>query len=345
MKLSEFDYPLPEELIAQGPLPERDASRMLLLGRTSGVLKHSTFRELPSFLRAGDLLVLNESRVVKARLEGKRRSGGAVECFVLREAGAGNFECLLRSSARKEDLEFQIPDLADAKVLGSGTVPGTFFVHFHFHGVANMDELLARAGHVPLPPYITRADDARDSERYQTVYAREAGSVAAPTAGLHFTPEMLATLQKAGIGIAFVLLHVGLGTFQPIKSETVEEHRMHKEWYSIPKATLEALLATKREGGRVIAVGSTSLRSLESWARDIGKQDEHGWSGWTDLFLAPGAEFRAVDGMLTNFHLPKSTLFVLVAAFAGLERAKEAYARAVAERYRFFSYGDCMLIL
>ena len=348
MKLSDFDYPLPEDLIAQVPLAERDASRMLVLERDSGKITHSHFRDLLSFLSPGDLLVFNESRVVKARLEGKRKGGGAgaLECFVLSDKGGDIHECLIRSSARKDGLEFTFGGGASGKVVGPGAGVGVFLVKFEYPGSGGMAELQRAHGRMPLPPYIDRADDETDLERYQTIYARAEGSVAAPTAGLHFTSAILAELAGAGIQTSYVSLHVGLGTFQPIKTENIDEHSMHRETFRIEAATLALIAKTKAEGRRVVAVGTTSARTLESWARGMGKLGADGaFSGSTDLFLRPGSEFRIVDAMLTNFHLPKSTLIVLLAAFAGLESVKAAYCEAVARRYRFFSYGDCMLVL
>jgi len=328
MKLAEFDYELPEELIAQHPARERRASRLLHLDAVSGELRDRAFADLPQLVDARDLLVLNDTRVIKARLAGARASGGRVEFFVERITGAQEALGLMRSSkSLKAGARLLLGDGAAAEVLGRED--DLFRLRF----AEPVAALLERCGSVPLPPYITHAPGQEDAERYQTVYADKPGAVAAPTAGLHFDQEMLRSIQSSGATIATVTLHVGAGTFQPVRSDTVEEHRMHYERYAVPPETAQAI-----RGRRILAVGTTSLRALES-AAATGKPD-----GETNLFIYPGYRFRVVDRLLTNFHLPKSTLLMLVAAFAGLENIRRAYAHAIEQRYRFFSYGDAMLI-
>lgn len=344
MRLSEFDYPLPEELIAQEPLAQRDASRMMVVDRAERKISHSSFQNFPEFIKSNDLLIFNESRVIKARLEGNRPSGGAVECFVLSRKSDDTFECLLRSSARKEKLQFSIEGLAHAEVLETGEAPSTYIVKFSWDKVATMDELMLKAGHVPLPPYISRPDTSADLERYQTIFARIQGSVAAPTAGLHFSESILERIRENGVKMEFVLLHVGLGTFQPMKDEWIENHKMHREFFSVSERTNQAIQETKKNGGRIFAIGTTAARALESYARaKAGGLSET--SGWTDIFLRPGSKFQIVDALFTNFHQPKSSLLVMLSAFTGDALVKAAYAQALENRYRFLSYGDCMLVL
>ena len=332
MDVAEFDYELPEELIAQAPLPERDASRLLVLPRRSGHPQHRTIRDLPELLRAGDLLVVNDARVIPARLHGhKEGSGGKVELLLVEPLAGGDWLALgqaskpLRPGTRVEVLGSSI-EVVEAR--GGGEL----VVRLPLRGEA-LWNFLDDAGEMPLPPYIRRPSGPADRERYQTMFARERGAVAAPTAGLHFTPALIDALQARGIRIAPITLHVGPGTFLPVRTERVEDHRMHRERYFVPDETARALDRAKR----VIAVGTTALRTLEASGGRSGP-------GATDLFVKPGYEFRTVDGLLTNFHLPRSTLLMLVAALAGLDRIKAAYHEAIDARYRFFSYGDAMLI-
>ena len=339
MKTSDFYYDLPRELIAQTPLEKRDDSRLMLLDKTTGRTEHRRFYELPGLLREGDCLVLNDSRVLPARLFGRRPTGGAVEVLLLTDKGERGWECLVRpgKKARPGDrllfgdgqLEAEIVEVLDG---------GNRLIRFDYQGI--FLETLERLGRMPLPPYIH--EELRDAERYQTVYSREPGSAAAPTAGLHFTPELLDEIRARGIETAFVTLHVGLGTFRPVKEEDVENHDMHAEFCMIPEAAARAVNAAKERGGRVVCVGTTSLRTVESFA------DERGFlkptSGWTDIFIYPGYRFKCVDALITNFHLPESTLVMLVSALAGREHVLNAYAEAVREKYRFFSFGDAMFI-
>jgi S-adenosylmethionine:tRNA ribosyltransferase-isomerase len=324
--VSDFDYDLPEELIAQQPLPQRDASRMLVVDRATGTWQDRMFRDFPSYIKDGDCLVLNDSRVFPSRLFGTREHGtGRVEIFLTRQITENTWEALVRPGKKMRTGErILISGDLTAEILGRGEV-GERTVRLHPQG--DLFEVLERVGHVPLPPYIRRPDTLADRTRYQTVFAQERGSVAAPTAGLHFTPEILAQCPAE---IARVTLHVGLGTFQPLHAETIEDITLHEEAFAVPP---EALLAMDR-AKRVVAVGTTSVRAIES---DPGAT--------TRLFLSPGAKFRRTGAMLTNFHLPKSSLLILVCAFAGTELALAAYRHAVERKYRFFSYGDCMLIL
>ena len=336
--LADFDFALPPELVAQYPAAERSASR-LLDGR--GALPvDSRFRELPSLLNAGDLLVFNDTRVIKARLYGRKASGGAVEALI--ERVLPNREVLAHLRASKSPRPgggIRFADAFDAEVLGRGGPDGDLF-HLCFPG--DPRALLEAHGHVPLPPYITHADEADDAERYQTVFASKPGAVAAPTAALHFDDAVLAHLRERGIETTMVTLHVGAGTFQPVRAERIEDHRMHSEWFEVSEGTVTAVAAARARGGRVVAVGTTSVRSLESAARATGTLQA--MQGETDIFITPGFEFRVVDAMLTNFHLPKSTLMMLVSAFAGHAQVKALYRHAIEARYRFFSYGDAMLL-
>lgn len=336
MLLSDFDYLLPEHLIAQFPPAERGASRLLVLPAGAAAPLDSQFSQLPGWLRAGDLLVLNDTRVIKARLFGQKASGGQVEALVERITAECEALVQLRASkSPKAGGEICFAGRWTAQVLGR---QGEFF---QLRFAAPVLAVLEAAGELPLPPYIAHKPDGADAERYQTIYAQTAGAVAAPTAGLHFTDAMLHALQTAGVGHARLTLHVGAGTFQPVRVENLAEHRMHHERYAIPAATIAAIQATRAAGGRIVAVGTTSLRALESACRQ-GDFAEPG--GDTDIFITPGFSFRVVDALITNFHLPKSTLMMLVSAFAGYERIKMAYAHAVAQEYRFFSYGDAMLL-
>lgn len=339
MRTSDFYYELPTELIAQTPLERRDGSRLLTLDRKTGKTGHHHFYELPDFLRPGDCLVLNDSRVLPARLLGKRSTGGAAEVLLLQDKGGGVWECLTRP-ARKchvgTELSFGDDTLA-AVVVGEGE-EGKRLVKFQYDGI--FLEALERLGKMPLPPYIK--EELKDGERYQTVYSRVTGSAAAPTAGLHFTKELLNQIEAKGVRLARVTLHVGLGTFRPVKAEEISEHHMHSEFCRLPAAAAEILNDTKKNGGRIICVGTTSCRTLESFAQADGSFEEA--SGWTDIFIYPGYRFKAMDGLVTNFHLPESTLLMLVSAFAGRENVLKAYEEAVREKYRFFSFGDAMFI-
>jgi S-adenosylmethionine:tRNA ribosyltransferase-isomerase len=328
MRVSEFDYDLPEALIAQRPAPQRTASRLLRLDAASGRVEDLAFADLPSLVGKRDAVVLNDTRVIKARLAGAKASGGRIELFIERLTGPREALALIRSShAPRPGGELVVGDGARVRVRAREA--DLYRVEF----AEDAGALLERCGAVPLPPYIRHAPDAADAERYQTVYAERPGAVAAPTAGLHFDRDLLARLEQRGARLARVTLHVGAGTFQPVRTEEVETHRMHREAYEVPRATMDAIA-----GRRVLAVGTTTLRALESAALTGQLRGE------TDLFVYPGFRFLLVDRLLTNFHLPKSSLLMLVAAFAGLENIRRAYAHAVAKHYRFFSYGDAMLI-
>ena len=341
MKTSDFFYHLPEELIAQTPLQQRDSSRLLTLDRETGEVEHRHFYELPEFLREGDCLVLNNSRVLPARLLGCRMpTGGAVEVLLLKDLGNGLWECLTKPGRKcREGSQLSFGDGALTATVETVLKTGNRLIRFHYEGI--FLEVLERLGKMPLPPYIKA--ELQDQERYQTVYSREVGSAAAPTAGLHFTNELLEKVREKGVQTAFVTLHVGLGTFRPVKAENVLEHHMHSELCMISKETAEILNETKRHGGRIICVGTTSCRTLESLVKDDGSFEET--SEWKDIFIYPGYQFKAMDGLITNFHLPESTLVMLVSAFAGREHVLHAYEEAVKERYRFFSFGDAMCIL
>ena len=340
MKKSDFYFDLPEELIAQTPLEKRDSSRLLHLDRQTGEIEHRHFYNLPEYLREGDCLVLNDTRVLPARLLGSRKSGGGVELVLLRDLGEGRWECLSRPGRKTKpgtELFFGDGELtATVEAVAEG---GNRIVHFHYDGI--FLEVLERLGKMPLPPYIK--EELQDAERYQTVYSRELGSAAAPTAGLHFTPELLKQIQEKGVKVCYITLHVGLGTFRPVKEDEIENHEMHSEFCIISRETADAVNETKRNGGRVIAVGTTSCRTLESFASEDGHLEPA--SGWTDIFIYPGYHFKCIDALVTNFHLPESTLIMLVSALAGREHILNAYRVAVEERYRFFSFGDAMLIL
>ena len=334
---SDFDFALPPELIAQHPAPERSASR-LLDGR-SGTPVDRVFRDLPELLTPGDLLVFNDTRVIKARLHGAKASGGAIEALVERVLPGHEVLMHLRASkSPRPGSRVRFADAFDAEVLGRGGPDGSLFqLRFPSEPFA----LLEQHGHVPLPPYITHADSADDVARYQTIFAARPGAVAAPTAALHFDTGVLDALQRRGVKLAHVTLHVGAGTFQPVRSENLAEHRMHSEWFEVGEPTVQAIAETHAAGRRVVAVGTTSLRALESAA--LGGTLRSG-SRDTDIFITPGFEFRVVDGLLTNFHLPRSTLMMLVSALAGYDAIRALYVHAIAQRYRFFSYGDAMLL-
>jgi S-adenosylmethionine:tRNA ribosyltransferase-isomerase len=334
LTLDDFDFDLPPHLIAQAPLARRSASRLLALDGSS--LADRMFVALPDLLTAGDLLVMNDTRVLHARLFGCKDSGGQVEVLVERPLGDDEVLAQVRASKPpKPGSQIRLEEAFDATVIGR---EGEFY-RLRFPGDALA--LLEAHGRLPLPPYIERSAGSDDESRYQTVFARETGSVAAPTAGLHFDEELLTRLKAKGVGTAHVTLHVGAGTFQPVRVQNIAEHRMHCERYHLPQATVDAIAATKAAGGRVIAVGTTSLRTLESAAR-IGPLSAG--SGETDIFITPGFDFQVADLLITNFHLPKSTLLMLVSAFAGMEAIRAAYRHAIAHQYRFFSYGDAMLI-
>jgi S-adenosylmethionine:tRNA ribosyltransferase-isomerase len=336
LTLDDFDYTLPPELIAQAPLPKRCDSRLLVLDGDD--LADRKFADLPELLTAGDLLVLNDTRVIHARLHGVKATGGQVEVMV--ERAVGPHEALAQIRASKSPptgSRIRLADAFDVVVLGR---VGEFY-HLRFPTQENLLDLLERHGKLPLPPYIRRSADGDDESRYQTVYAREPGSVAAPTAGLHFDGAMLERLAATGVRTAWLTLHVGAGTFQPVRTNDLGEHRMHRERYVLPEETVAAIAATRATGGRVIAVGTTSLRALEGAVQDGTLE---AGSSETDLFVLPGFRFQVVDALITNFHLPKSTLLMLVSAFAGMQPIRRAYAHAVAGSYRFFSYGDAMFI-
>ena len=339
MKKSDFYFDLPEELIAQTPLERRDASRLLVLNKKTGELEHRHFYDLPEYLHEGDCLVMNDSRVLPARLLGCRSSGGSVELVLLRDLGEGKWECLSRPGRKtKPGTELSFGDGELTATVLAVTEGGNRIVQFHYEGI--FLEVLERLGKMPLPPYIKA--ELNDAERYQTVYSREVGSAAAPTAGLHFTQELLQKLADKGVRLCYVTLHVGLGTFRPVKEEEIEDHPMHAEFCLIPEETARIVNETKKNGGRVIAVGTTSCRTLESFASADGALSPS--SGWTDIFIYPGYRFKCIDALITNFHLPESTLIMLVSALAGRETILHAYETAVKERYRFFSFGDAMLI-
>ncbi len=341
LTLTDFDYALPDELIAQAPPRERGASRLLQLAR--GQLDDRQFQDLPELLRAGDLLVLNDTRVIKARLHGAKASGGRIEVLV--ERVTGEHDALAQVRASK-------PPRAGTKLLLNGGIAVEVLgrdedlYRMRFEGAQSVHALLEQHGQVPLPPYVTHAPTDDDETRYQTVYARAPGAVAAPTAGLHFDRAMLARLQSQGVRLAWITLHVGAGTFQPVRAARLDEHQMHAERYFVSEATRAAVRATMAGGGRVIAVGTTSLRALESAASILpdARVDLASGEAETRLFILPGYRFRVVDRLITNFHLPRSTLLMLISAFAGMDEVRRAYAHAVAQRYRFFSYGDAMLI-
>lgn len=337
MKTSDFTFELPPELIAQHPLPQRTASRLLCLDRTTGATRHRHFSDLPDLLQPGDLLVFNDTRVIPARLFGRKATGGRVEILVERLLPGD--ACLAQLRVSKKPATGARIELDGGGVLEVLGRDGPFY---RLRAVsAPLPDLLERDGHMPLPPYIEREDAAQDRERYQTVYARNPGAVAAPTAGLHFDDTLLDRLDARGIRRAHVTLHVGAGTFQPVRTARIEDHEMHAEHIEVSQAVVDAVVATRARGGRVIAVGTTSVRSLESAAAGGTLQP---FSGDSRIFIYPGFEFRAIDAMITNFHLPESTLLMLVSAFAGRDAVLAAYAEAVRERYRFFSYGDAMLV-
>jgi len=339
MDISDFDYDLPEECIAQTPLEPRDSSRLMLLDPLENTIVHRHFHELDELLHPGDVLIFNDTRVIPARLIGAREKTGAkVEVLLLQQIDRDRWEVLVKPGRKArigdcirfgEELSCEIVSHTDF---------GGRIVKFIYQGI--FEEILDRLGEMPLPPYIH--DKLSDAERYQTVYSKQRGSAAAPTAGLHFTEDLIDRLKKKGVLFGFVTLHVGLGTFRPVQTQTIENHVMHREYYAVPEETAEIIRTAKKEGRRIIAVGTTSIRTLESAATETG--EIHPGSGWTDIFIYPGYRFKIVDAIITNFHLPKSTLIMLVSAFAGRSFILNAYKNAVAEGYRFFSFGDAMLI-
>lgn len=340
MKTHDFWYDLPEELIAQTPLLKRDTSRLCVLDRKTGQISHKHFFDIIDYLEPGDCLVMNDSRVLPARLLGRRPTGGAVEVLLLRDLGEKKWECLCKPGRKMQ--------VGSEVIFGNGELTaavtevkedGNRIVKFQYDGI--FLEVLERLGKMPLPPYIKA--ELADQERYQTVYSKEVGSAAAPTAGLHFTNDLLDRIREKGIKTAFVTLHVGLGTFRPVKAEEITEHHMHAELCMISEETAQILNETKRSGGRIICVGTTSCRTLESLVNEDG--DFEAKSKWTEIFIYPGYTFKAMQGLITNFHLPESTLVMLVSAFAGRENVLNAYKEAVKEKYRFFSFGDAMCIM
>ena len=339
MKTSDFDFYLPEELIAQTPLERRDASRLLTLDKTTGAVGHHHFYDLPQFLRPGDCLVMNDSRVLPARLIGRRPTGGACEVLLLVDKGEGLWECLVRPGRKlKPGAQVIFGEGQLTATIEAEVEDGKRLVRFHYQGI--FLEILEQLGKMPLPPYIKA--ELQDQERYQTVYSKVVGSAAAPTAGLHFTPELLRRIREMGVKECYVTLHVGLGTFRPVKAEDIQDHEMHSEFCQISQETADVINETKRNGGRVICVGTTSCRTIESFAAEDGTMTAR--SGWTNIFIYPGYKFKVLDALVTNFHLPQSTLIMLVSALAGREHVLAAYEEAVRERYRFFSFGDAMFI-
>ena len=340
MKTSDFYYDLPEELIAQTPLERRDASRLMVLNRRTGEVTHRHFYDIVEYLNPGDCLVMNDSRVLPARLLGHRPTGGAVEVLLLRDLGNKCWECLCKPGRKMQPgNEVIFGDGALTATVREVREDGNRVVEFHYEGI--FLEILERLGKMPLPPYIKA--ELQDQERYQTVYSREVGSAAAPTAGLHFTQELLENIRAKGVDTAFVTLHVGLGTFRPVKAEEITDHHMHSELCMMNQETADLLNETRTRGGRIICVGTTSCRTLESLVNPDGSFCPG--SKWTDIFIYPGYTFKAMDGLITNFHLPESTLVMLVSAFVGREHVLAAYRQAVDQRYRFFSFGDAMCIL
>ena len=339
MKTSDFNYDLPQELIAQTPLDRRDGSRLMTLDKTTGEIGHHHFYDLPQFLRPGDCLVLNNSRVLPARLIGHRPTGGAVEILLLVDKGGDVWECLVRPGKKlREGARVTFGDGQLQAEVQEVLPDGNRLVHFEYKGI--FLEVLEELGRMPLPPYIKA--ELKDQERYQTVYSKVVGSAAAPTAGLHFTSELLEQIETMGVKLCYVTLHVGLGTFRPVKEDEITEHEMHSEYCVIPRETADIINETKKNGGRVICVGTTSCRTLESWAAEDGTMTATG--GWTNIFIYPGYRFKVMDALVTNFHLPESTLIMLVSALAGREHVLNAYNEAVREKYRFFSFGDAMFI-
>lgn len=340
MQVKDFDYYLPEELIAQHPTAKRDEARLMILDKATGELEHKVFKDIINYLNPGDCLVLNDTRVLPARLIGEKEdTHGKMEFLLLKRTDKDTWETLVKPGKRAKigtKFVFGGGELK-AEVIGLGE-EGSRIVKFEYKGI--FEEVLDKLGQMPLPPYIT--ETLEDKEMYQTVYSKEQGSAAAPTAGLHFTEELLEEIKNKGVKLAFLTLHVGLGTFRPVKVEDIENHTMHSEYYSMTEETADIINSTKKSGGRVIAVGTTSNRTLETIADENGRVKEQ--SGWTDIFIYPGYKFKIVDALITNFHLPQSTLLMLISALAGRERIMNAYETAVKEKYRFFSFGDAMFI-
>lgn len=340
MKLEEFNYNLPERLIAQTPIEKRDESRLLVLHRATGKLEHRHFYDLPEYLNAGDVLVINDTKVLPARLYAHKETGAAIELVLIQQVDMNHWKALVRPGRKAQPgtrLLFESPKLtAEVEAV---IEEGMRLIRFDFSG--NFFEILDEIGNMPLPPYIK--EKLEDQDRYQPVYAREKGSAAAPTAGLHFTPELLNTIEKKGVIIVKVLLHVGLGTFRPVKVENIEEHQMHAEFYQVTQEAAETINKAREKGGRVFAVGTTSTRTLETVADESGIMKEE--SGWTRKFIYPGYRYKIVDALITNFHLPQSTLLMLISAFASKDQIFHAYEEAIQKEYRFFSFGDAMLIL
>ncbi len=340
MKTCDFYYDLPQELIAQTPMEKRDGSRLMILDRRTGEIGHRRFYDLPSLLCPGDCLIMNDSRVLPARLLGRRLpGGGACEVLLLTDRGENVWECLVRPGRKlRAGARMTFGDGSLTAEVVRELADGNRRIRFEYEGI--FLEVLERLGKMPLPPYIK--EELQDQERYQTVYSKVLGSAAAPTAGLHFTKPLLEEIAARGVNLGYVTLHVGLGTFRPVKEDTIEDHEMHSEFCTVPQETAELINRTKAAGGRVICVGTTSCRTLESWAEEDGHMEPR--SGWTNIYLYPGSRFKVMDGLVTNFHLPESTLIMLVSAFAGREAVLNAYREAVRERYRFFSFGDAMFI-
>ena len=339
MNKSDFYFDLPKELIAQTPLEKRDHSRLMHMDKKTGEIEHRHFYELPDMLKSGDCLVLNDSRVLPARLIGVRPTGGSVEVLLLQDLGAGKWECLTKPGRKTlpgTEISFGEGELtATVDEVCEG---GNRIIQFHYDGI--FLEILEHLGKMPLPPYIK--EELQDPERYQTVYSKELGSAAAPTAGLHFTKELLEDISARGIKVCYITLHVGLGTFRPVKEDNIEDHEMHSEFCIVPEDTARIVSETKKNGGRVVCVGTTSCRTVESFAKPDGTLEPT--SGWTDIFIYPGYKFKCLDALITNFHLPESTLIMLVSALTGRENILNAYKIAVEEKYRFFSFGDAMFI-
>jgi S-adenosylmethionine:tRNA ribosyltransferase-isomerase len=342
MKLTDYDYDLPEALIAQQPCPQRDASRLMVVDRRTRKIHHTQFSQIGGFLPARSLLVINDTKVIPARLIGRKLpTGGKIELLLTRQKGANTWEALVKPGRRVKfgtRLVFE-EGLLTGKILAKSSL-GLYTVQLKYDG--NFEEILAQVGRVPLPPYIKREPNRTDREEYQCVYAKEAGAIAAPTAGLHFTLELMDKLKHGGIHYVPLTLHVGLGTFQPVKVEDVETHKMHAEYFELARTSVNRINGAKKEGRKIVAVGTTSVRALETVASEGSAEP---YQGYTDIFIYPGYQFKIVDALVTNFHLPKSTLLMLVSAFAGHEFILEAYQEAIAQKYRFYSYGDAMLIL
>ncbi len=336
MKISEFDYKLPKDLIAKYPVEPRDSCRLMVLNRKTKEIKHKTFRNITDYLEEGDTLVLNDTKVIPARLKGKKETGANIEVFLLRPFSEDEWEVLIKNIKRLKEGQY---------IIFGKDFKGKLIEKYE-EGKAkiklvgeNINHLIKKYGHIPLPPYIEREDEDKDKDYYQTVFARKEGAVASPTAGLHFTPELLEKIKQKGVNIVYITLHVGLGTFKPVSVENIKEHKMHEEYYQIPEETIEIIKKTKQKGKSVIAVGTTVVRTLETYAQTGRKE------GFSDIFIYPPFEFKIVDKLITNFHLPKSTLLLLVSAFADKDFILKAYETAVEEKYRFFSYGDAMLII